>query len=280
VLRVSTAAYYHWRNTTTSKTKSKREEIISTIQQIHLEPKLKCYGSPRMHRELSNRGCVCSLNTVAKLMQQQGIKANTAKTFRVATTHSNHDFPIAPNRLNQQFSAEKPNQIWLTDFTYISTKEGFIYLCTILDLFSRKIVGWATSRNIDTQLALAALNQAIALRGPEAGLILHSDRGCQFASQAYRDRIIGCNYLQSMSRKGNCYDNAPMESFFKTFKTEEVYHCDYETYEQATRGAINFIDRFYNCERLHSALGFLSPIQFEVHYQKQLANTISSDSNR
>jgi transposase InsO family protein len=161
------------------------------------------------------------------------------------------------------FYRSKANQIWLTDFTYIHRKEGFSYLCTIQDLYSRRIVGWATSLKIDTVLALDALDQAFALRSPSSGLILHSDRGSQFASQAYRDRLKKYEFLQSMSRKGNCYDNAPMESFFKSFKTEEVYQNSYQTHEEVTRAATDYIERFYNRKRLHSALDYQSRIEFE-----------------
>jgi transposase InsO family protein len=196
-------------------------------------------------------------------MREAGVAARTKPRFHVSTTDSNHEQPIAPNRLDQCFTVSKLNCVWLTDFTYVHTSEGFIYLCTIEDLCSRKIVGWATSTSIDTLLALAALNQAIALRCPEEGLILHSDRGSQFASLAYRERLLQCKYLQSMSRKGNCYDNAPMESFFKSFKGEEVNRQQYQTYEHATRGVIDYIERFYNPVRLHSSLDYVSPNCFE-----------------
>ena len=216
-----------------------------------------------MHRELVKQGTECSVNTVAKLMREAGIRARNKPKFRVVTTDSNHDLPIAPNRLNQQFTVSKLNQVWLTDFTYIPTREGFSYLCAFKDLCSRRIVGWAISRKIDAQLALAALDQAVALRDPNPGLIIHSDRGSQFASHAFRKRLHECQFLQSMSRKGNCYDNAPMESFFKSFKVEEVYHEKYETHEHATRAANDYIERFYNPKRLHSALGYVSPNEFE-----------------
>lgn len=181
----------------------------------------------------------------------------------MTTTDSKHDLPIAPNRLNQDFTAQKPNHVWLTDFTYIPTKVGFTYLCTVQDLYSRRIVGWATSQKIDSVLALNALDQAIALRQPQSGLIVHSDRGSQFASQAYRDRLRVNKFLQSMSRKGNCYDNAPMESFFKSFKSEEVYQNCYQSHEEASRAAADYIERFYNPVRLHSALGYCSPSVYE-----------------
>ena len=216
-----------------------------------------------MHRELVGQGVECCENTVAKMMKANNIQARNHRKFRALTTDSNHCLPIAPNRLDQQFNVSSINQVWLTDFTYIPTTEGFSYLCAFKDLCSRRIVGWAMSRKIDAQLALAALEQAIALREPPKGLIIHSDRGSQYASQAFRKRLHDCSFLQSMSRKGNCYDNAPMESFFKTLKTEEVYHEKYETHEQAQRAATDYIERFYNPKRLHSALGYVSPTEFE-----------------
>lgn len=236
---------------------------MAEIKRIHSLPRHDDYGSPRMHKELNKCGVSCCKNTVAKLMRREGIRAKVSPKFRVLTTDSKHGLPIAPNRLNQQFLAQKINQVWLTDFTYIPLREGFTYLCTVQDLCSRRIVGWATSLAIDAKLALAALNQAIALRQPPNGLIVHSDRGSQYASQAYRGRLRQCEYLQSMSRKGNCYDNAPMESFFKSFKVEEVYRNKYATHEEATRAVTDYVERFYNRVRLHSALDYQSPIHFE-----------------
>ncbi len=237
--------------------------IVSEIKRIHSLPRHQDYGSPRIHRELVRQGIACSENTVAKLMRDHQIQARNRPQFKISTTDSNHDLPIAPNRLNQQFAAAKINQVWLTDFTYIPTKDGFSYLCAFKDLCSRRIVGWAMSRKIDAQLAIKALNQAIALREPSRGLIIHSDRGSQFASKVFRKRLRDCRFEQSMSRKGNCYDNAPMESFFKTFKVEEVYHRNYESHEQAVRAANDYIERFYNPTRLHSALDYQSPLEFE-----------------
>lgn len=236
---------------------------MSEVQRIAALPRHDDYGSPRMHRELKKANIHCSENTVAKYMRDAGIQARIKPKFRITTTDSKHDLPIAPNHLNQCFTAENINQVWLTDFTYIHTKEGFTYLCAIKDLYSRKIVGWATSRHIDSPLAIAALDQARALRKPKSGLIVHSDRGSQFASKAYRDQLVKHEIKQSMSRKGNCYDNAPMESFFKSFKTEEVNRQTYHTHEQATRAVIDYIERFYNPIRSHTSVGFVSPNEFE-----------------
>ena len=216
-----------------------------------------------MHKELLHSGIECCPNTVARLMQREGIRARRAKKFRVITTDSKHELPIAPNRLNQDFTCSNINRVWLTDFTYIPLIEGFTYLCTVQDLYSRRIVGWATSPSIDAKLAIAALHQAVALRQPENGLIVHSDQGSQYASQAFRLALRKCNALQSMSRKGNCYDNAPMESFFKSVKVEEVSRQTYQAHEQATRGVIDYIERFYNPVRKHSALAYESPNEFE-----------------
>lgn len=236
---------------------------MSEIRRIHALPRHDDYGSPRMTQKLNDEGIKCSKNTVAKLMRREGIRARRAKRFKQVTTDSNHKLPVAENLLDQCFTCSNINRVWLTDFTYIPLKEGFTYLCTIQDLCSRKIVGWATSLSIDTKLALAALDQAVALRKPPKGLILHSDRGSQYASGDFRARLEQYNIVQSMSRKGNCYDNAPQESFFKSFKVEEIYRNQYFTHEQATRAVVDYIDCFYNPVRLHSALGFKSPIQFE-----------------
>lgn len=216
-----------------------------------------------MTKKLNAEGIQCSENTVARLMRRDGIKAHRVKKFRQKTTNSNHNLPVAKNLLAQCFTCSNINRVWLTDFTYIPLKEGFSYLCTVQDLFSRRIVGWATSQTIDTKLALAALDQAAALRTPPEGLILHSDRGSQYASAEFRKRLAHYKIQQSMSRKGNCYDNAPQESFFKSFKVEEVYRNQYFTHEQATRAVVDYIERVYNTVRLHSALGFQSPIQYE-----------------
>jgi transposase InsO family protein len=235
---------------------------VEHVQRVHREISLD-YGSPRVYRELKADGVGGCLNTVAKVMKDAGLRARTKRKFRVVTTDSKHDLPIAPNLLQQDFQAERPNLVWLTDITYVDTLEGFSYLCTVEDLCSRRIVGWATSRTMTAQLVLDALQQAIDLRAPQPGLIVHSDRGSQFASLEYQQRLARYGFRQSMSGRGNCYDNAPMESFFRSYKVEEVYWAQYETHEQATRGVIDYIDRFYNRIRRHSSLGYVSPIEFE-----------------
>jgi transposase InsO family protein len=263
VLEVSTAAYYQFIRRPVSAAQEKRAQITQAIETIRLEKYHDAYGSVRMHRAVIQRGIACCRNTVAKCMRMAGISANRRTKFRISTTDSNHSYPIAPNLLNQNFSTITINQVWLTDITYIPTKEGFTYMAAIVDLHSRKIIGWRTSRNIDSELVIAALDQAITLRDPPPGLIVHSDRGSQYASDAFRQRLSKHELTQSMSRRGNCYDNAPMESFFKSYKTEEVQDSIYETHEEATRGVSQYIECFYNPIRMHSSIDYRSPINFE-----------------
>lgn len=267
VLEVTTAAFYSFAARPKPATQSKQEQLIEAIKTIRMERHLDAYGSPRMHRELIHRGIACCRNTVAKCMRRAGIAANRRAKFRISTTDSNHDHPIAPNLLNQNFRTRAINQVWLTDITYIPTKEGFTYLVAIVDLHSRKIIAWHTSRTIDSLLVIDALHQAVTLRSPAPGVIVHSDRGSQYASEAFRSRLSEYGLVQSMSRRGNCYDNAPMESFFKSYKAEEVHDEIYETHEHATRGVTQYIEHFYNPRRLHSSLDYQSPIDFERRLQ-------------
>ncbi len=227
-----------------------------------------------MHRELQAENVDCCENTVAKLMRREGIAARTRRRFKVVTTDSNHDSPIAANLLGRDFQVEKPNQVWLTDFTYLHTQDGISYLCAVEDLCSRKIVGWAVSKKIDAALACKALQQAIDLRSPDAGLILHSDRGSQYASDAFRGLLDRNAIQQSMSRKGNCYDNAPMESFFGRLKTEYAHWQDFTTIDDVTRKITKYVSQFYNVTRRHSSLGYASPVEYETKklYESQLAS--------
>ncbi|TWU09902.1 Integrase core domain protein [Novipirellula galeiformis] len=268
-LEVTRAAYYQFSRRDGTTTEQKEMQITQAIKRIRLERHHDAYGSPRMQRELLKRGVQCSRNTVAKYMRKAGIQANRRTKFRISTTDSNHDHPVAENLLKQNFWAQTINQVWLTDITYIPTKEGFSYLCAFVDLHSRKIVGWKTSRNIDSELVVGALDQALVLRSPPTGLIVHSDRGSQFASEHFRSRLTANGLTQSMSRRGNCYDNAPMESFFKSYKTEEARQI-YDTHEHATRGVSEYIECFYNPCRLHSSLGYQSPIDFEQSIEEPL----------
>jgi putative transposase len=197
-------------------------------------------------------------------MRHHGIRAIMARPRRVRTTDSRHDFPIAPNLLDRNFTAAAPNRIWLADITYVETDQGWLYLATVMDLYSRRIVGWAMADHLRAELTLAALRMAISAQRPGAGLIHHSDRGVQYASENYRKLVRSAGFQASMSRKGNCYDNAPMESFFHTIKTELVHHRHYATRQEASRDIFAYIEGFYNRTRRHSAIGYISPIEMEL----------------
>jgi transposase InsO family protein len=222
-----------------------------------------CYGSPRVHRELKAQGRGASRGRIERLMRHHGVRAIMARPRRVRTTDSRHDLPIAPNLVDRDFTTTAPNRIWLADITYVETGEGWLYLSTVMDLYSRKIVGWAMRDHLRTELPLAALRMAISAQRPGIGLIHHSDRGVQYASHEYRAALATSAITASMSRKGNCYDNAPMESFFHTLKTERVHHRKYATRAEAQRDIFAYIEGFYNRTRRHSALGYISPLAME-----------------
>lgn len=262
VLQVSRSGYYSWRSRPKSNQSQKRRLLEVTIRETHRQNR-KVYGSPRIHKELECQGIPCSENTVAKVMQEAGIQAKTTKRFTV-TTDSNHSDPVAENVLNRGFDrATRPNQIWVSDITYIWTLQGWMYLTCVVDLYSRKVVGWSMSSRMTKEFVMDALQMAMEQRCPEAGLLHHSDRGSQYCSLAYR-RLLAANGIScSMSRKGNCWDNAVMESFFATLKKELVHHERYLTREEARQSIFEYIEVFYNRSRRHSALGYISPEQFE-----------------
>ena len=259
---VSRSGYYSWKKRPASATSQRAESLTAEIEEIHLKRK-EVYGSPRVHQELLDRGYECCVNTVAKLMRNAGVRAKTKKKF-IATTNSNHDRPVAENVLDRQFdSATKPNEIWLSDITYIWTDQGWMYLAVVLDLFTRKVVGWSCADSMTSQLVCDAMQNAIDRERPEGNVLCHSDRGSQYASERYQKLLKGNGFTCSMSRKGNCWDNAPMESFFGTLKKELVHHERYETRVEARRSLFEYIEAFYNTIRKHSALGYKSPIQFQ-----------------
>lgn len=265
VFEVSRSGYYAWKARPTSDREISQLELTEVMQEIHAQTR-EVYGSPRMHRELLDRGYEVSLNTVAKLMKIAGIQAKTTKKFRV-TTDSKHSRPVAKNHLDRQFdSTTKANEVWLSDITYLWTEAGWLYLAVVLDLHTRKVVGWSLSERMTTDLVTKALNEAVqreSLSSEELKqLMIHSDRGSQYASEAYQQLLTLLGITCSMSRKGNCWDNAPMESFFATLKKELVYHERYETREAAKRSLFDYIEVFYNRQRKHSALGYVSPVQF------------------
>ena len=263
VLGVSSAGYYAWRSRPESRRSAANRDLVDDIRRIHRDTRGR-YGSPRIHAELTAQGRGVSRGRIERLMRRHGIRAIMARPRWVRTTDSHHDLPIAPNLLNRNFTATAPNQIWLADITYVETDQGWLYLATVLDLYSRKIVGWAMCDHLRTDLPMAALRMAISAQRPAAGLIHHSDRGVQYASEDYRKAIKSAGFLPSMSRRADCYDNAPMESFFHTLKTELVYHTHYATRAEATRDIFAYIEGFYNRTRRHSAIGYISPIEMEL----------------
>lgn len=238
-------------------------EAIKTLRQE--EPKKQVYGSPRLTRELCERGIPCGKNRVAGIMKDNGIKAKTKKKFK-RTTDSQHKNPIASDLLGREFTASAPDKTYVTDITYIWTMEGWLYLAVVLDLFSRMIVGWAMSLRINTDLVIEALNMAVLSRRPGKGLIVHSDKGSQYASDTYRLLLSKHGFRQSMGNAGDCYDNAVAESFFHTIKTEWVFFEKYQTRSQAKTSLFDYVETFYNRERRHSTLNYLSPRDYEQKY--------------
>jgi transposase InsO family protein len=235
--------------------------LLQQIKAIH-QASYRTYGSPRIHAELVVQGIQCGHNRVARLMRQYGIAAKQSKRGRMTTVRNLTD-PVAPNLLDRQFQAKAPNRKWVADISYIPTQEGDLYLATVMDLHSRKIVGWAMEDHLKTELPLAALTMALDQRHPPPGLLHHSDRGSQYTSDLYQSVLHGYHCQVSMSRVGNCLDNAAMESFFGTLKSELIHHRHYHTRTEAKSDVFLYIEGFYNRRRRHSALGYLSPDQFE-----------------
>ena len=262
VLKVSRSGLYAWRRRPESKRAKTRRRLTVLIKEIYRESRQN-YGSPRIHAELLAREETCCLNTVAKYMRENDIAAKSKRKFK-HTTDSNHEFPIAENLLDREFTQSEPNRVWVSDITYVPTREGWLYLATVLDLFSRRIVGWAMSHRIDRQLALDALEMAVCNRRPPPGLLHHSDRGSQYASNDYQRALDAYDMQCSMSRKGNCWDNAVMESFYRSLKAELIHHEDFQTREDARLAIFEYIEVFYNRRRRHSALGYLSPLEYEL----------------
>ena len=262
VIGASRSGYYRWKIQPQSKRQQENEKILIEIKESHKNSR-RAYGSPRITVELRAKGMKCGENRVALLMKIHGIVGKATKKFK-ATTNSKHALPVAENLLKQNFAAEKPNTVWVSDITYVWTSEGWLYLAVILDLFSRQVVGWAMSDRLTAGVVVKALYQAIGRRHPSSGCILHSDRGIQYASTDFRDVLSAYGFIQSMSRKGNCYDNAVAESFFHTLKTEHVYDYRYETRAEARQSIFDYIEMFYNRQRRHSALGYQSPVSFEL----------------
>ena len=265
VLGVSRGGYYAWvgRAPGRGPRAARRAELLTQIRRVHAESR-DTYGSPRVHRRLAQEGVAVCENTVARLMREEGVASCVKRRFRVKTTDSAHAHPVADNLLGRDFQADLPDRRWCCDLTYVPTGEGFLYVACVLDLCSRKVVGWAMADHLRAELCLDALAMAVLRRKPHPGVLHHSDRGVQYACGEYRRRLEEYGMVCSMSRKGNCYDNAAMESFMGTLKTELVYHESYATRQEAKASIFEYIEVFYNRKRLHSSLGYLSPEAFEA----------------
>ncbi len=262
ILEVSKSGYYSWIDRPESDRKIRNYSILKKIKEIH-EKSNRNYGSERIHSSLEDEGLKCNVKTVSKIMKDNGIRAKTKRKFK-HTTDSNHSNPVFENILNRQFDVKEKDKVWVSDITYIHTEEGWLYLCVVIDLFSRKVVGWSMGGRISADLVIKAFNMAWNNRNPKTNIIFHSDRGSQYTSKAFQKvlkdkKIVIC----SMSRKGNCWDNACAESFFHTLKTEEVNHDIYLTKEIAKIKIFEYIECYYNNYRKHSHLGLLNPNEFE-----------------
>jgi putative transposase len=265
VLEVSRSGFYSWIGRGESATAKANARLTVEIVAVHKQSR-STYGSPRVHAELVADGHVVGENRVSRLMRLEGIHARRKRRFK-ATTDSKHELPIAPNELARNFEVDAPNVVWVTDITYVETREGWLYLSVILDLFSRRVVGWATSDSLSTTLALDALAMGLRGRRPCKGLIHHSDRGCQYACEVYRQALAAAGIQRSMSRKGDCWDNAVAESFFSTIKAELIHRQDFSSRASATAAIDEYIRVFYNHQRRHSHNGYLSPVAFELKSQ-------------
>jgi len=261
VFKVSRSGFYAWLRRGKSKRRKENENLLKKIQKIYIKNK-RVYGSPRMTDALRKQGIKCGKNRVARLMRENGIASKTHRRFKV-TTNSDHKRPVAPNLLKRNFTASAPNKVWTSDITYIWTDEGWLYLAVVLDLYSRKIVGWSMSERMKDQLVIDAFVHAWWRRKPSKGLIFHSDRGSQYCSNKFINHLKSKGIEQSMSSTGCCYDNAVTESFFHTLKVEEVYHERYRTRHQARSAIFEYIEGFYNRVRTHSTLGYKTPEDFE-----------------
>lgn len=261
VLGVSRSGYYAWLTCPESRRRGEDKELLGRIREAH-QASRGTYGSPRIHREIREQGISCGKKRVERLMREDGLRSKTRRKYRV-TTDSNHNLPVAENLLERKFEQEAPNRAWTSDITYIWTQEGWLYLAVVLDLFSRKAVGWSMSERITRELVADALKMAVDRRLPEAGLLYHSDRGSQYTSEDFQNLLAAYGMVCSMSRKGNCWDNAVAESFFGTIKKELIFHESYRSREAARKSIFEYIEVWYNRKRRHSSLGYLSPEAFE-----------------
>jgi putative transposase len=261
-LQVPRSSYYAWHHRGPSRREQENQLLEKPLAALFVAHR-RLYGSPRLTVCLQRLGIPCGRNRVARQMRRLNLKARQKRAFRPKTTDSRHPHPIAPNVLGVTPPPKTCNRVWVSDITYVFTAQGWLYLAAVMDLYSRKIVGWATADHLQTSLVTTALKNAINARTPQPGLLHHSDRGCQYASTDYRSLLASLKALPSMSRKGNCYDNAAMESFWSTLKTEALHRQHFQTLQQAQTAIFDYIETFYNPKRLHSALGYLSPVEYE-----------------
>ena len=268
VLNVSRSGFYARLKRPPSAATARGAGLMARIAEVHAEAKAR-YGSPRVHAELSARGVACCVNTVAKLMRAGGIRAKTSRRF-VRTTDSRHGLPVAENVLGRDFSPAGPDRAWAMDFTYVPTLEGWLFLAIVVDLFSRRIVGWAMSATMTSRLVVDALDMAVSGRNPAAGLVAHSDRGSQYASEHYRRRLSEGRITGSMSGVGQCWDNAVVESTFGQIKRELVHHETYATRDEARASIFEYVEVFYNRVRRHSTLGYVAPAEYERAHNREL----------
>ena len=262
-LDVSVSGYHQALRRPPSPATRRRQQLLDAIRQSHVESHCR-YGSPNIHHDLIDQDIRCCVNTVAKLMKQHGIASIVRRKFKVTTTDSDHDQPVFENSLDRSFIADTMNQKWACDITYVPTDEGFLYLAGVVDLFSRKIVGWSMKDYLGTDLCVEALEMALAARRPGHGLLHHSDRGCQYASQRYQQQLDAFGIRCSMSRVGDCWDNAVVESLWASLKCELIYQREFNTKQEAKEAIFQWIVVWYNRKRRHSSLGYISPEMFEA----------------
>ena len=268
VLKIARSGYYQWLRQPPSDRERANAALTEAIRAAHAASR-QTYGSPRVYRELKAQGIACGRHRVARLMRRAGIVGRRRRAYKVTTT-SRHDHPVAPNVLNRDFTAQRPNEKWLTDITYVPTRQGWLYLAVVLDVYARRVVGWALGTSLDQSLVLRALRMALVHRCPPSGLLHHSDRGSQYAARAYQRVLKAHQVTVSMSGTGNCYDNAMLESFFATLKAEGVTAI-YPTRAEAKQAIVDYIEVWYNRQRRHSALDYVSPVAFEEAYHRGLS---------
>jgi putative transposase len=261
VLGVSRSGYYLWLKRKPSRRELDNRQLDAQIREIYANSKGR-YGSPKITKDLNDRGRKVSKNRVARRMRAAGLRSKIRRKYRV-TTDSRHNLPVAPNLLEREFTAQSPDRVWVSDITYLNTRSGWLYLTVIIDLFSRMVVGWALSSSLSHEMVVTALKRAFRRRRPVKGLIFHSDRGIQYACADFRKELAEHEFVQSMSRKGDCWDNAVAESFFAILKTELVYHERYEDHQDALHSIFEYIEVFYNRQRRHSTLDYLCPAEYE-----------------